>query len=453
MRRLILAASIALVLASCTTFTSTEGPEWTREVPHPAGYEVFVGSGVGADEQEARAASYRNALEQVGAALGYDAVSPYYREMLSLDRIAALDASVTSTYASPDDEGVAYFAMLQIPEERFLESISEEYSEAIERTGEIGNLLSQAMDSYRANEDTRTLELVLEALDLSLSGTVNDESYTPEQLLGLAMRYLGSIGIEVGDADGTTIPLRLKRLVGFFHPNVVNGLVRAQYTMVSGDGDLLDAYVILRTDRRGRTEYARTNPYMIRKGTVRFSVNVPDDLVESIVSKAPEGFFDPFLDLLEECTVEAAYEAGDRLGAATAVIAVAEYGYDGLQLAQTSCVDAFSAYLAAAGAEGLEIVRGSGEEETDVLEWLRSQHPGMESYILLRAGITDSVSGNGRDHARSEAMLSIYPGDGDEPVLTRSVYAVGAGSDPSEATEASLERAGEAAAGMLLSEL
>ena len=43
---------IIILAVSCATFTSTEGPDWTREPPVHPGMVVFVSSGTGGAGQQ-----------------------------------------------------------------------------------------------------------------------------------------------------------------------------------------------------------------------------------------------------------------------------------------------------------------------------------------------------------------------------------------------------------------
>ena len=454
MRNLLVLLLSLFLLFSCSTFMSTEGPEWTRTTPTHSGYVVFVGNGTGSDERSARADAYMNLLEQVGYELGYDAVSPYYRQLLSTDAIAPLEAVITNTYSSPINDGTSYYAMLEIPESIYYSSRSEEYSASIERTGRIGELLDSALESYRENHDTEALIDVLNALDLSLSGPVMNDSYAPQLILEQAVEYLRNIEITVmRGGRGTDVSIRMRRSKGFMHPAIVGGLAEAGYTMVNGDGEAIDSFVTLMTDEDGTARFFRTNPYMLWDGTISFSVYIPEDLIASIESKAPEGFLSPLFSLLDDSTVYYSYDEDYLLPPSDTVIAVAEYGEDGVQLGLSAALNSFSSYLEKASVSGYAIVPGEGEEELEVLGNLQSDYPGLDNYILLRVGIVDSESGGGVEYVLAEAQLSFYRNGESEPHTVKQLVVSGGGEDEETAGEAALVRAGSAAAGMFLSEL
>ena len=414
---------------------------------------VFVSSGTGRDESSARADSYMNVLEQLGSQLGYDAVSPYYRELLSTNAIASLSARITNTYSAPASEGVIYFAMFEMPENIYYSSRDAEYSASLERTDEIENLLDSALEHYRNNEDTEALLASLQALDLSLSGAVLNEDFSPDILLGKAMDYLRNIEIRIQEeVDGTDVSVRMKRTKGFLHPDVINGLVRVEYPMLDGDGNVMMSSVVIRTEGKGIARFFRTNPYMLRKGTLRFSVYIPEDLVASIERKAFEGFLNPFHDLLELLSLDYDYTDRSAFSEDNTMICITDYDEAGVERKTTPSFESFSSYLESAAADEYLVVPGNGEEELDVLQYARRASPGFRNYIIVRSGIVDRAEGAGRVYSMAESMVSFYNADSNEPHTVRMLSVTGGGDNVAEADTAALNRCGKAAAGMFLSE-
>ena len=415
---------------------------------------MIVESGTGEDADSARAAAYWNLLERISGDLGYDAVGMYYRELLSSDAITELNASVTDTYRVPEHGSVRYYAMMEIPSETYYQGAAAEHTEAIERSGSISAYMDAASECYLRNEDTAALVNTLRALDLSFDGASASSGYTSSEILSEAMRYLGNIRISVSGNGRDDIPeVRLRRAKGIFYPPVVNASVLVTYPMVAGDGSITSSSITMMTDRDGSAEFIRTNPYMIREGEIRFSIAVPGDLLASVLSKAPDGFMDDFMDLLEETSALCSYSYPERIPSASCAIGIAAYGSDGIQIGSDPVYAAFSDYLKSAGAEGYVIVPVIGDSDEEALLYLRRMVPSMEHYIIFRAGIVDSRSGAGVSYVRTEGHLSIYDASSDEPLSVHNPSAAEGGSDAAEAGEASLARCGAGAAGMLLSVL
>ena len=164
--------------------------------------------------------------------------------------------------------------------------------------------------------------------------------------------------------------------------------------------------------------------------------------------KITQTLLDKFtIDYLRNQVLKNAYGNDDT------VIAVAEYGEDGVQLDASPAYSSFSSYLEASSAEGYLVVRGYGEEESDVLDFTRRAFPSLENYVILRAGITGSTGKDDRVHMRAEARLSFYDAESEDPLMVRSLATVGGGSSAEEAGTEALSSCGSAAAGMFLSVL
>ncbi len=453
MRRL-LPILVIILAASCSTFTLSEGPEWIRMRPVRSGVVVFVGSGTGGNEAEARSAAYLDLLKQMSMDLGYEVTGLYYRELLSTDGIEELGTRITDRYSAPGDGRIHYFALAETPEERYYSSRSQEYAEALERTGTIAGYLDSALEAYRNNRDTESLAYILEALDESLSGPVTDPGHTPGNLLGRAMEILGNIELSLRDpGPGTEVTVRMERAKGFFHPPVVSGMIRASYTMVDGEGNETGASVSAMTGDNGRVRFVKVNPYTVRRGSIGFSVDVPEDLLASIAAKAGEGFIEDFMSLLDEKTVRFDYADSGRLDSSSTIISVTSYDQDGMMMPGSEAAAAFSAFLSSVYAQPFTIVQGIGDDEGEVLSYLRREYPGMEDYVILRIGIVDSAEGGGVSYARSESRLSAYSGQSALPYIQQDSYAAGRGESEEEAGYDSLRRGAEIAAGMFLSHL
>ncbi len=440
-------------LFSCSTLTFSDGPEWIRETPRHPGYAVFVGYGEGSDGTEAKESAYLDVLSKIGDELGSSIEGVFLSELLETGAVSDLGARVVDSYTAPGDDGDYCFVMVQMPEENLYELKSPKYEEALSRTERIRSYLDSALSAYRSNRDTDTIDCVLRALDESLSGPVTDLSLSPESLLDRAEGYLRNIELSLRRGSGASVTVKMERTKGLFHPPVSGGMIRARYVMTDGEGNLTEASVPMKTADNGSVRFIKVNPYMVREGEVVFSVDVSSDLLSSIEAKAPEGFLDSFMALLESGSVHYEYRDRGKLDTEGTVIAVAGYDPDGRLAPDCGAAEAFSAYLSSAGAGPFNVTGGRGDDDEAVLRNLRLGSPGMENYVILRIGITDEESGGGVFYARAESRLSIFRGNSLTPVTEQDSYAAGRGESREEALSGAFRAAAERAAGMALSKL
>ncbi|MBO8468813.1 MAG: hypothetical protein IAA72_03400 [Spirochaetes bacterium] len=448
MRKLLIIL-ISLVIVSCSTFTSTEGPEWTREIPVRPGMVVFVSSGTGRDDSAARASAYRSLLDEIGNNLGFGVTSLYYRELLSNDSVDDLSLSVTNTYTAPADKGTIFFAMAEIPAEEYAAKQTEERAEAIERTAAINVNLGNAMEYYKANEDTKALNEILIALDSALSGPLTDSSITPEMLLERATEYLRNLRIEADNEDGV-ITITMRRAKGLFHPFVINGSIRGTYSMLNGRGDVVEASADALTGDRGKAVFPITNPYTISGSDIIFSAGIDEVLFRSIISKAPEGFLNDFISALEENSV--VYHYVKETNGESTVIGVASYGEDGTLIENSEAYAAFASHLLKAGIEAPVVVNAIGDEEEDILSYLHTAYLGAERYMVLRIGVADKEAAPDSIYTRVEMRLSAFYADNTQ-LFVQDSEAVGKGSDDAESERNAIDEGARRAAGLLLSRI
>lgn len=441
---------VIILAVSCATFTSTEGPDWTREPPIHPGMVVFVSSGTGADENDARIQSYMDILDEAGEELGLNLTSTYFREFLSNDSVTDLSLNVTNTYTSPGDRGVIYYTMAEMPTSVFDDMQTEERAEAVERTAVIERFLASSFEHYKENEDTKAIDDLLTALDYALSGPVTDESITPDSILLKAEEYLGNLRISKKNDDGIIV-LTMKRSKGLFHPYVVGGAIKCTYEMLLGNGELSESSAIAVTDRKGRAFFPVTNPYTVSGSDIVFTAGVSEKTLSSVIQKAPEGFMDGFLSILSQIAVSAHFEREIRYE--NLIIGVVPYDENGNIITSEEPYDAFSSFLRASGNEKTEIVRGEGDEEYDVLRYLRAVYPDRRYYGVLRIGVADKEYIPEGVYVQAQSRLSLFEGKSDEAIMTLDSEAVGKGPSDYEAEVAAVTECAMRTAGLLLSHL
>lgn len=415
--------------------------------PSVSGSVSFVGEGRGESEQNARAAAYRSALERMGSDLGYDIVSSYYRELLNTDRIAELGSYIASSYSTFDNSGYYYYVLVITPSDSFDERRSEDIEKARGRDREIASLLSSASAHYRANEDVDALSDVLSALSLSLDGSLQ---HSPDDLMARAMAYLGNLELTASSAEDAICSVRMRRTRGPFHPMVRSGKVDAAYFMVDNAGDTIEDSVVAQTRQNGSFNFPATNPYMVRRGSIIFSIHLPEDTLAEIERKADEGFLDPLLSLRAEKSIVFDYVLPDRFPHAEALIAIVPFMRGDSPVYATETLEAFKGQLEAVGV-GYDIVLAAGEDEGDILSRLRALYPEKRYLIISYLGVTDHREAFDGYYARVDGRSLIM--DRDSLLVEQEIFASDGGESVEEAELNALEKGARIAAGMLLKDI
>ena len=187
---------IIFFLSSCTTLSIKERPSWIDSVPEIPGERVFIASGVGGSEVEARSNAVLSVLSQMGEEIGYNLEDKYFRELFTALTIVDLGARLADEYSwEIEGEWTVYVAVTAL-DETFNSARSPEFLEIQKSEEEIAALLSQSLDAYRNNRDMEAVEKILEAAIISLSSEIKNEEYSPEVLFDRAIGYISNLRIE-----------------------------------------------------------------------------------------------------------------------------------------------------------------------------------------------------------------------------------------------------------------
>ncbi len=426
-----------------------DGPSWIYDPPSIAGSVAFVGSGSAENEHDARAAAILNALEEMGIALGRDLVSMYYREFYSTETIEALGTYINSSYTTYGDGEYHCYVLSVTPSSSFYAEQSATIELNMEINEAIAEYLRSASAHYRANEDTAALSDALSALSLSLDGG----SYAPSELLNKAMEYLGNIHFEQRNPpSGAIASVKLVRQRGLFPPSVVNGELEATYAMINNNGEIVEDTSLCKSGNRGIASFVVTNPYMVRNGTITFSVHVPSNIIAEIDRKATPGFLDGFKALLHENSITISYSIDDIYPASSTIIAIASHDLDGNIVFEEETLSAFAAQLSSATVN-YEIVAASGENEEMMIRSLMSDYPSVRYFIIVYLALSDYRVAFDGYYARVEGSSLIIDKELNEPISTQEIIVADGGATEEEAGMNAFIRGARIAGGMLLKEI
>ena len=455
MRRIVPFLLVLFALVSCATMKDAEDPSWLRESPSVIGSAVFVGEGHGPDLSSARAECYRDILEKMSRDLGYDVVSLFYREMVNTDRISEFGTVIRDSFTRSENGSYSYYALSVTPEQRFYRNRTAEYREILAREDQIEDRLSQAMDYYKENRDTKAIESILSALDASLSGKVVNEDYSPSSLLGRALEYIGSLELSTSKESQKSVDVMVyvKRTKGPFHPGVKDAIVKAEYAAVTLTGEDSDDYLLSSTGDDGSFRFRKTNPFMFRDGTVRFSFSFDSALIKSIEEKAGKDFLEPLYSMIDQKSIGYDYHDDGAFDTSSAVLGIAVYDMKGNQIDSSQSRDVFCGYLEKLGIDSSFVVAGDGDEEEEILQDLLSSYPDKRCIIVVRLGIVDSKPGYLDQYVRAEGRLAAIDAFTGDTVFYDNSFAVGKGSTTEDAEREAIIEETKVIAGLLLSKL
>ena len=251
-------------------------------------------------------------------------------------------------------------------------------------------------------------------------------------------------------AEDAICSVKMRRTRGPFHPMVRSGKVDAAYFMVDNAGDTIEDSVVAQTRQNGSFDFPATNPYMVRRGSIIFSIHLPEDTIEEIERKAGKGFLDPLLSLRAEKSIVFDYVLPDRFPHAEALIAIVPFMRGDSPVYATETLEAFKGQLDAVGV-GYDIVLAAGEDEGDILSRLHALYPEKRYLIISYLGVTDHREAFDGYYARVDGRSLIM--DRDSLLVEQEIFASDGDESVEEAELNALEKGARIAAGMLLKDI
>ena len=454
---LVFSILFSCLLFSCTTIVDSERPSWIDAVPEIPGEKVFVASGMGNSEVEARSNAVLSALSQMGEEIGYSLEEKYFRELFSSLVISDPGARIADEYSWEIDGEWTVFVAVTAMDETFEGARSPEFLEIQKREEEISSLLSSSLDAYKNNRDMEAVEDILQAALISLSGDVKNEEYSPAVLFEKAIKYLSNLRIEnvkpSRDTSSSSLEFRVQRTKGLLYPMVENALVECSYSAISLSGEIENLSHLSRTNAKGRFVMNRTNPYALHEGNIKISVHIDDDLMFNLSLKAPKELMASLNKAIDDGSLEYSYSFPPRQDISSVVIALAEYNYDGSMRKEDGALKSVLENLFALQGISFEtIVFAEGEEESDNIEALLSQYSHMEKIYVIRMGVVSRINIDDKVYSRAEGkIIEINPSISEKNDVS-AFHACVSGSSEKEADENTLEKLSQVICGFLLGE-
>ena len=248
----IISTIVVLLLFSCTTLDTGLRPSWIDKAPEIPGEKVFIASGNGKSEVEARSNAVLSALSQMGSEIGYDIEDKYFRELFSSLVIEDLGARIADEYSWQIDGEWTVYVAVTASEEVFEGAKSPEFLEIQNRAKDISLLLSQSLEAYKNNKDMEAVEKILQGALIALSGEVKNDEYSAESLFDKAIKYLNNLRIEnvkpSRDTPSGSLEFRVVRTKGLMYPVVEDAVVECSYSAISLTGVIEEFSHLARTN-------------------------------------------------------------------------------------------------------------------------------------------------------------------------------------------------------------
>ncbi|MDT3359251.1 MAG: hypothetical protein LIR47_07880, partial [Spirochaetota bacterium] len=320
------------------------------------------------------------------------------------------------------------------------------YNEMLKRDASIEELLKEADKAYRANDDTTTIRLYLEAAILASKGPVNVKKHELSNLLEKAETFIASLRLSLRDADPSkaTVSVFVRRKSRLLSPKVLKASVHATFQARNSLGRPYTDFLQFNTASDGFFSFVPYNQGLQKSGQVIFSVDF-SDLRNRISAELEAQAIEPVLAAMDACRIEFPYSVASPVTGQPIVALIQAFNQQGSLLPRSAALQTFTEELALDSVAVEQVFLRSVELEEQLGE-LQRLYPQGALALLGTVGVVTServrekhvvvVSGRVRVHDLSNQSV-LYD--------TNEVEAVASGSTMEEAREAAFLRFGSIA--------
>lgn len=397
-----------IFLSSCRSLVTTEEerPEWIDTPPFVALSTSFVGEGEGETEEDAIVNAYLDVIEKMGEEVELDNKNKYFSELYNTSRIQEFSTIVSDSYAEVEDGVWHYYVLTLSNTARLSEARSSDYSERIEREMRITELVTSSLDYYKANRDVDAVNTLLEAVLVSLEGEITLSEYSTEKLVARIEKYVSQIEFSVDErVSGTSLcTFRIYRNKGILKSAVENGACSVTYPSLDPDGNIVRLPYLVQSNEKGIVTVNKTNAYSLKKGTMTITIDVDEDIIDSIDKIAGEDLLSGVKSLIASTSFSAEYSEKETYSKGEALIALALYGYDGGSIDIEKGREIITSMCDSLLLERVDVVEAEGEDEEEALQFLEDNYGGRVVY-MVRIGIVDRVHTLGLWYTKTEGNI------------------------------------------------
>lgn len=452
-RTLLLMLLFSLILSSCSSLSDlvrsqVEGlPSWVYSPQTRSDQVAFVGQGSAPVPYNARLLAYEDILAQISEYVGENVHDAYYRELTTTNAIADFKLSISNEYERSEGRSQNQIYLLARLDANLLAGKrTSVYNEMLKRDASIEELLKEADKAYRANDDTTTIRLYLEAAILASKGPVNVRKHELSNLLEKAETFIASLRLSLRDADPSkaTVSVFVRRKSRLLSPKVLKASVHATFQARNSLGRPYTDFLQFNTASDGFFSFVPYNQGLQKSGQVIFSVDF-SDLRNRISAELEAQAIEPVLAAMDACRIEFPYSVASPVTGQPIVALIQAFNQQGSLLPRSGALQTFTEELALDSVAVEQVFLRSVELEEQLGE-LQRLYPQGALALLGTVGVVTServrekhvvvVSGRVRVHDLSNQSV-LYD--------TNEVEAVASGSSMEEAREAAFLRFGSIA--------
>ena len=338
-----------LLLFSCASFSNlvrsqVEGlPSWVYTPVVKSDQTPFVGKGSATLPFNSRLLAYEDIISQISSYVGENVRETYYRELTTTDAIQDLNLTITHEYLKEELRSpVETFLMATSDTAKLDSKRSKVLSTILTRDKTITDLLSQADSAYRANDDSKAINLYMEAVLISSEGPVSAKKHEVETLLEKATSFISALRFSLlkpNDSKATTT-VYLRRKSRLLAPKVLNAPIIAQFEARNSLGRTYTDRLSFNTANNGFIDFIPYNLGLVNSGSIFFSVDFSASM-KKLEAALPVEQLSALKEAIDLCTISFPYSLVSSYKNRVLVADIHEYDTLGTLLGTKSALPSF----------------------------------------------------------------------------------------------------------------
>ncbi len=347
---LLFALLLSALLVSCSSLSDlvraqVEGlPSWVYSPQQRSGEIVYVGQGSSSVAYNARLLAYEDILKQIADYVGEDVHDTYYRELTTTNAIADLGLTIASEHTSTTGRlDYSVYLLARMDATLLSSKRTSVYNEMISRDAQIEEIVQNADQSYRSNNDTVAIEQYLKAAILASQGPVGERKHEVSYLLDKAQGFIEALRFSLRNPDSTKarVTVLLRRRSRLLSPRVLNANIYASFQARNSLGRSYIDSLQFNSATDGNVSFIPYNQGLIKSGSVAFTLNL-DEIVSELKANVSAEQVAPIEDAIQACTISFPYTIVPAFSNMNKIAEIQEFSLAGELLPGSDALQVFT---------------------------------------------------------------------------------------------------------------
>ena len=380
----------------------------------------MIGEGSASTQRQAELIAYNNVIERLSERIGSEIGQEAYRELSVLGTISEYGLVLEDSYVNTAEGMYNVFLHVSIDQSLLDKATTDETKRRESITHQVSDLIVKGDEFVRNGNEIRAVSNYMKAMALSEGKDYIDSEYQFKELYPVVLQLLKGVTLTIVSSrtDVVSCVVSITRKGTFVSSSVASAEVLASYQAEDVKGVIYNDSFVYVSDENGMFVFNPINDSILRKGVVRFELNLSRELKALEDAVGSENVED-LRALIDSKTISFEYDKQYSMG--SIAVAVIEHDNLGYVTGVRNITDYMTSRLISDEAKAYEFYAELDDQDDVFYEFLHSDRT-ENCLLVMRIGITNHVSSrNGFEVVGAEGIFYLFERGKDEPVYTSDV--------------------------------